>query len=207
MNTLSKLIGRFVFPCVFSLAVAASTSAIAAPPAAASAVAPSRVHINNFGKVGDEYYRGAQPDGRDYDDLAALGVKTVIDLTKDGRDNEKGMVEHAGMSFVRIPMTTGDRPSDAAVKQFLAIVNDPAKQPVYVHCQGGQHRTGVMTAVYRMTKYAWTEDKAYDEMKQYKFETFFGHPELRQFVHDFYAKLPPATAPILATTVVAVPGN
>ena len=207
MNTLPKLIGRFVFPCVFSLAVAASTSAIAASPAAASAAALSRVHISNFGKVGDEYYRGAQPDGRDYDDLAALGVKTVIDLTKDGRDNEKGMVEHAGMSFVRIPMTTGDRPSDASVKQFLAIVNDPAKQPVYVHCQGGQHRTGVMTAVYRMTKYGWTEDKAYDEMKQYKFETFFGHPELRQFVHDFFAKLPPAAAPILATTVAAVPGN
>ena len=110
-----------------------------------------------------------------------------------------GMVEHAGMSFVRIPMTTGDRPSDASVKQFLAIVNDPAKQPVYVHCQGGQHRTGVMTAVYRMTKYAWTEDKAYDEMKQYKFETFFGHPELRQFVHDFYSTLKPAATPIIAT--------
>jgi tyrosine-protein phosphatase SIW14 len=207
MNTLPKVIGRFVFPSVFSLALAASTSAIAASPAspAASAAAVSRVHISNFGKVGDEYYRGAQPDGRDYDDLAALGVKTVIDLTKDGRDNEKGMVEHAGMSFVRIPMTTGERPSDAAVKQFLSIVNDPAKQPVYVHCQGGQHRTGVMTAVYRMTKYGWTEDKAYDEMKQYKFETFFGHPELRQFVHDFFTKLPPATAPIVATAAAAVP--
>ena len=205
MNTPSKLIGRFVFPCVFSLALVSSTSAIAASPAAASAATLSRVHISNFGKVGDEYYRGAQPDGRDYDDLAALGVKTVIDLTKDGRDNEKGMVEHAGMSFVRIPMTTGDRPADAAVKQFLAIVNDPAKQPVYVHCQGGQHRTGVMTAVYRMTKYAWTEDKAYDEMKQYKFETFFGHPELRQFVHDFASSVKPVTTPIVATTVAALP--
>ena len=156
MNTFPKLVSRSVFPCVFSLALAA-TSAIAAPPAspaspAASAAALSRLHISNFGKVGDEYYRGAQPDGRDYDDLAALGVKTVIDLTKDGRDNEKGMVEHAGMSFVRIPMTTGERPSDAAVTQFLSIVNDPAKQPVYVHCQGGQHRTGVMTAVYRIDR-------------------------------------------------------
>jgi tyrosine-protein phosphatase SIW14 len=205
MNTFPKLVSRFVFPCVFSLALAA-TSAIAAPPAspAASAASLSRVHIDNFGRVGDEYFRGAQPDGRDYDDLAALGVKTVIDLTKDGRDNEKGMVEHAGMSFVRIPMTTSDRPSDAAVKQFLSIVNDPARQPVYVHCQGGQHRTGVMTAVYRMTKYGWTEDKAYDEMKQYKFETFFGHPELRQFVHDFFTKLTPAPT-LVATTAAAVP--
>src|SRR5439155_10854801 len=117
---------------------------------------------------------------------------------KGGRDDEKGMVEQAGMTFFRIPMTTSDRPSDASVQQFLSLVNDPARQPVYVHCQGGQHRTGVMTAVYRMTKYGWTEDKAYDEMKQYKFETFFGHPELRHFVHDYYEKLLPVASPVAA---------
>ena len=209
MKTFPKLNGRAVFACVFSLGLAASTSAIAASPAApspaASAAALSRIHIDNFGKVDEAYFRGAQPDGRDYDDLAALGVKTVIDLTKGGRDNEKAMVEHAGMSFVRIPMTTGDRPADAAVQQFLSIVNDPAKQPVYVHCQGGQHRTGVMTAVYRMTKYGWTEDKAYDEMKQYKFETFFGHPELRQFVHDFASTAKSVAAPLVATAAAALP--
>src|SRR5690348_6271202 len=100
MKTFPKLNGRFVLAGVFSLGLAASTSAIAVSPAApspaASAAALSRIHIDNFGKVDDEYFRGAQPDGRDYDDLAALGVKTVIDLTKGGRDNEKGMVEHAG---------------------------------------------------------------------------------------------------------------
>ena len=37
------------------------------------------------------------------------------------------------------------------IAAFLNIVNDPASQPVYVHCVGGRHRTGVMTAVYRMT--------------------------------------------------------
>jgi len=177
------------------------SAASAAPAAAATASALARVHIDNFGKVDDEYYRGAQPDGRDYEDLASLGVKTVIDLTRDGRRDEKAMVERTGMSFFRIPLTTSDRPSDAAVKQFLSLVNDPEKQPVYVHCQGGQHRTGVMTAVYRMTKYGWSETKAYDEMKQYKFETFFGHPELRHFVHDYYEKL----TPVASAVVVAAP--
>ena len=170
---------------------------IAAPAGAATAAsALAHVHIDNFGKVDDDYYRGAQPDGRDYDDLAAAGIKTVVDLTRDGRRDEKMMVERAKMTFVRIPLTTSDRPPEAAVKLFLSIVSDPARQPVYVHCQGGQHRTGVMTAVYRMTKYGWTEDKAYDEMKQYKFETFFGHPELRHFVHDYYEKLTPVASPV-----------
>jgi protein tyrosine/serine phosphatase len=80
------------------------------------------------------------------------------------------------------------------VKQFLSIVNDPERQPVYVHCQGGQHRTGVMTAVYRMANYGWTEGKAYAEMKQFKFETFIGHPELRHFVHDYYSRLTESAA-------------
>jgi uncharacterized protein (TIGR01244 family) len=182
------------------LVVGLSVCLSAASPAP-STVEPASVRIDNFAKVDDDYYRGAQPDRSDYAELARLGVKTVIDLQSDGKQMEKVLVEQAGMSFYRIPLTTSERPSDAAVNQFLALVNDPGKQPVYVHCAGGQHRTGVMTAVYRMTKYGWTEAKAYDEMKQYKFETFLGHPELRSFVHDFYSKLTPVKSP----TLVAAP--
>ena len=71
----------------------------------------SAIKIDNFGVVNDHYYRGAQPTSADYPDLAALGVKTVIDLTRDGRDDEKGLVEAAGMKFVRIPLTTTEAPS------------------------------------------------------------------------------------------------
>ena len=203
MTAHRKLNRRVITSLTVALALSgyAARTLAASPAAAASAAALSRVHIDNFGRVDDEYFRGAQPDGRDYSDLAAIGVKTVIDLTRNGRENEKGIVERAGMTFYRIPMSTSERPSDAAVRQFLSIVNDPAKQPVYVHCQGGQHRTGVMTAVYRMTKYGWSEDQAYNEMKQYKFETFWGHPELRSFVHDYFVKL----TPVKSAEVVAAP--
>ena len=116
-------------------------------------------------------------------------MKTVLDLTRDGRENERGLVEAAGMKFYRIPMTTSDRPSDQAVAEFLKLVTNPANLPVYVHCQGGRHRTGVMTAVYRMTQDGWTADQAYAEMKQYKFEGFPGHPELKRFVYDTYDQI------------------
>jgi protein tyrosine/serine phosphatase len=149
----------------------------------------ANIRINNFGQINDNYYRGAQPDGGDYADLAALGIKTVIDLTRDGRDEEQGTVERAGMRFYRIPMTTSDRPSDAAVAQFLKVVTDPANVPVYVHCQGGRHRTGAMTAVYRMVRDGWSADRAYDEMKVYKFEGFPAHPALKKFVYDYYTYL------------------
>jgi len=158
--------------------------ALAAPAAADAPVAAS-VGIDNFGQVSPHYYRGAQPKGGDYAKLAALGVKTVIDLTKDGEAQEASLVKAAGMSFHRIPMTTHEPPSKDRVKQFLEIVNDPANQPVYVHCQGGRHRTGVMTAVYRMTNDHWTADQAFAEMKKYRFGADFLHPEFKQFVYGY----------------------
>ena len=201
MTAHRKLNRRLVASLTVALALGgyAAQNVAAAPAAAASAAALSRIHIDNFGVVDDLYYRGAQPDGRDYGDLAGLGVKTVIDLTRNGRENERGIVERAGMNFYRIPLSTSERPSEGAVKQFLSIVNDPANQPVYVHCQGGQHRTGVMTAVYRMTKYGWDETKAYDEMKHYKFGADFLHSEFKDFVMGYPAQVAHAAAAAAVT--------
>jgi len=145
----------------------------------------SRITIDNFGRINEGYYRGAQPAGGDYAALAALGVKTVIDLQADGLDAEEHLVEAAGMQFHRIPMTTHVPPTGDDLEEFLALVNDPANQPVYVHCAGGRHRTGVMTAVYRMTHDGWTADQAFKEMKQFKFGLDFLHPEFTQFVHAY----------------------
>jgi uncharacterized protein (TIGR01244 family) len=110
----------------------------------AAAVARTTVHIDNFGQVDATFYRGSQPQGRDYADLAALGVKTVINLTSDDAEaDEQAMTEQAGMRYVHIPMTTHRAPTDVQLAEFLRIVDDPARQPVYVHCVGGRHRTGV----------------------------------------------------------------
>jgi tyrosine-protein phosphatase SIW14 len=172
--------------------VAAGTGSAARP--AAAAIDVSRIRIDNFGRVSDTYFRGAQPKGSDYADLAAIGVKTVVDLTKDGDQSEPADVQRAGMQFHRIPMTTHDVPTEAELAQFLQIVDDPANQPVYVHCQGGRHRTGVMTAVFRMTKDGWSPDRAFAEMKQYKFGSDFLHPEFKSFVYDYAAEMAHAAA-------------
>jgi len=157
-------------------------------PAAAQGVASnfSRIHIDNFGMVNTSYYRGAQPKGHDYADLAALGVKTVIDLTDDdGQASEPAMVKSAGMKSFKIPMNTHQPPTSAQLSEFMKIVNDPANQPVYVHCVGGRHRTGVMTAAYRMTNEGWTSEKAFSEMKRFKYGPDFLHSEFKQYVYSF----------------------
>ena len=156
----------------------------------ASAVDLSRIRIDNFGRVDPTYFRGAQPEGRDYADLATLGVKTIINLTSDdAQANEQAMAGQAGLKYFQIPMSTHEPPTPAQIAEFLKIVNDPASQPVYVHCVGGRHRTGVMTAAYRITQDSWTSDRAFQEMKQYKFGADFLHPEFKKFVYGYTAQL------------------
>jgi protein tyrosine/serine phosphatase len=160
-------------------------------PAAAQTAGTTKlasVSIDNFGRVNDHYFRGAQPEGQDYADLKALGIKTVIDLTggDDASTSEPGIVKNLGMNFVRIPMSTHETPSPDKVARFLSLVDDLANQPVYVHCQGGRHRTGVMTAAYRMTDEGWNADRAFSEMKQYKFGADFLHSEFKGFVYAFH---------------------
>ena len=58
---------------------------------------------------------------------------------------------------------------------------------MYVHCVGGRHRTGVMTAVYRISNNAWTGDQAFREMKQYKYGADMLHPEFKAFVQSYRA--------------------
>jgi protein tyrosine/serine phosphatase len=172
-----------------SLTLGAPISARAADnPAQPIAVDLSKVHIDNFGRIDATYYRGAQPKGRDYSDLAALGIKTLINLTSDDVDaTEAALAKNAGLKYVQIPMTTHRVPTTAEIATFLKTVTDPASQPVYVHCVGGRHRTGVMTAVYRMVQDHWTSAQAFKEMKQYKFGADFLHPEFKDFVLKYVA--------------------
>ena len=181
-----------------SLSPATAQYALAQPPPAALLI--RSIHIDNFGRISPTYYRGAQPKGRDYADLAALGVKTLINLTSDDASpDERAMAQKAGLGYVQIPMTTHVVPTGAQLAEFMKIVNDPAKQPVYVHCVGGKHRTGVMTAAYRMSHDGWTADRAFNEMKQYKFGADFLHAEFKQFVYSFRPDV------LLADTAVATP--
>src|SRR5258705_9168626 len=96
--------------CVLSLAGPALAQTSSQSALLISKAALSRIRIGNFGKINDNYYRGAQPKASDYADLSAMGIKTVLDLQQDGRSDEPGLVQRAGMKFFRIGMTTTDRP-------------------------------------------------------------------------------------------------
>jgi protein tyrosine/serine phosphatase len=182
----------------FPQAFAASLALILSLAVLSTAQSPlndrvSKIQIENFGRINENYYRGAQPKKNDFAGLAALGVKAVVDLQREGVADEAAIVESLGMRFYRIGLSSRSKPSSEDVARFLAIVNNPANQPVFVHCHVGRHRTGVMTAIYRLAIDSWTADRAYAEMKQYKFEKGFlqgfFHTELKNYVYDYYGQL------------------
>ena len=52
-----------------------------------------------------------------------------------------------------------------AIDQMLNVLDDDSNYPVLIHCHAGLHRTGILTAVYRMEYQGWTNDEAYLDMK------------------------------------------
>jgi protein tyrosine/serine phosphatase len=93
----------------------------------------------------------------------------------------------AGLQYINIPLTTKRAATADQTDYFLRLVNNQANWPVFVHCKGGRHRTGEMTAIYRITHDGWTAEQAYDEMKKYDFEDSFFYPRsLKKYVFSYY---------------------
>jgi protein tyrosine phosphatase (PTP) superfamily phosphohydrolase (DUF442 family) len=184
-----------VFSAIFTLILATSITAFAQQPAETAAAIEktattptanvSEVTIKNFGQMDERFFRGGQPKQKEYKELAAIGITTIIDLRDDPEPYEKREAEANGMRYVHLPMVAKQYPKAETVEEFLKLVDDPSTGKFFVHCAGGRHRTGVMGAVYRFNHYKWNFDQVYSEMKKYDFYTRWGHGDFKKFVEDY----------------------
>ena len=161
----------------------------AAQQTAFSTASFPNVKIGNFGQMDERFFRGAQPLESDYQALKDLGVTTVIDLRNDPMEYEKGAVEALGMTYINIPMSGWKSPQQADIDTFLALVDKPETGKFFVHCKAGIHRTGVIGAAYRYTKYGWNYDQVYKEMKDYNYSNGLVHGKLGSFVKKWGGRL------------------
>src|SRR6185295_13268480 len=127
----------------------------------------AEVTIKNFGQMDEHFYRGAQPKEDEYKELAALGIKLIIDLRDDPMPYAKAAAEAAKMRYFNLAMSDKDYPKNETIDQFLTLIKEDGNRPFYVHCAGGRHRTGLMGAIYRFNNDGWDYNKAYQEMKNY----------------------------------------
>ena len=193
MQKRNALLVRFL-----ALTVALAFSAIAFGQEKTGESFPN-LNIKNFGQMDDRFYRGAQPKEDDYRALAALGIRTIIDLRDKPTDYEKPAAEAAGMRYVNIPMDDKSYPKNEQIQAFLKVVDDPETGKFFVHCAGGRHRTGVMGAVYRFNHNNWNYDQAYTEMKKYDFYSRWGHGPLKKYVQDYWTNYQAKAATVVTT--------
>jgi protein tyrosine phosphatase (PTP) superfamily phosphohydrolase (DUF442 family) len=171
---------------------AASAPALAKPSPAVEAGAArpknwaeplQRAGLPNLFRVSDGYYRGAQPTADGIRELPKLGVHTIVNL-RSMHDDDDDEIGDLPLRYEQIRFTAW-HPEHEDVVRFLKIVTTAKNQPIFVHCQYGADRTGMMTAIYRITVQGWKKDDAIREMT----EGGFGfHPEWQNLV-DFVREL------------------
>jgi protein tyrosine/serine phosphatase len=163
---------------------------LACLPVWAGSQAPT---IRNFHQVNEHIYRGGQPEGRHWQDLAAMGVKTVLDLRRPGEhstDEEARAVKAAGMEYVNLPMEGIVAPKEEHVAKALELLNSDA--PVFVHCKEGKDRTGTVIALYRISHDGWDNHKAQKEANSYGMHWF--ERGMKRYIRDYRPAAPLAEA-------------
>jgi len=144
--------------------------------------------LPNFHEVNENLYRGAQPQRGGLKKLSELGIKTVINLrgASDETRKEQAEAEASGMRYFNIPMPGLGRPTDEQVERALAVIDAQENWPVFVHCQRGADRTGVIIAVYRILRNQWTAEQAIDEAKRFGMATI--QFRKKGYISDYYKR-------------------
>jgi len=131
--------------------------------------------IPRMARVSPALWRGAQPPADVIPVLRQAGIKTVVNLDNDklSAAMEEKETGRAGLRYFHIPLTHFEMVPKNKIKQILDIIDDPVKQPVFIHCRQGQDRTGALVAMYRIKEFGWSPQQAYREMIQFGFHPFF----------------------------------
>lgn len=148
-----------------------------------------------FRRVNEDYMRGSQPVHGGIDTLRRLGVKTLVDLRSpyDHTDEVGVAAERSGLRYYWLPMSVWNPPTDKEAKNFVSLVTDESKGPFYVFCSDGIHRTGEMSAIYRLVHDQWTVEQALKEMDEFGFNPYYW--SLRSYVWTYARKFRPAAVP------------
>lgn len=118
--------------------------------------------------------------------IAKRGVKTIVsfqtcnvqlrhgpvDLGKPDGADEHAYVTQLGAEHLQWPW--GEEaywpcPTPWVYEEFFRLMDDPARHPVAIHCAGGRHRTGSMSALYRLEYNRWPIDRVLREMYSFDF--------------------------------------
>lgn len=166
------------------------------------------------------FYRSGQMTAGGFrETIERYGIKTVINLQNEDEDPqlceswfnnwfggrtmlESELCRQLGVKYYLLTPDILPEPNDLTkappvVKDYLAILDDEASYPVLIHCKAGLHRTGRLTAIYRMEYEGWSVGEAMRELRANGYG-FIMSSEMDKYIIQYvenYKPRPKATRP------------
>ncbi len=129
-------------------------------------------------------YRSGQPTADGFREIVQrYGIKMVVNLQHEepdpllpnnwlgkGQVRESELCKQLGVEYRLItpdvlpPGNTLDK-EPPVVKEWLDLLDDEKNYPILLHCKAGLHRTGRLTAIYRMEHHGWSQGEALRELR------------------------------------------
>ncbi len=139
-------------------------------------------------------------------------IKTVVNLQHENTDpylpeewlgkpviHEKELCEQLNVRYVLLTPDILPEPNDVtktppAVIEFLKLLDDESAYPILIHCKAGLHRTGRLTAIYRMEKQGWDTGESLRELRANGYG-FSAASENDDFIIQFVQNYKPRAKP------------
>ncbi len=118
--------------------------------------------------------RSGQPTIQEFKWLREHGWKGIVDMRdtidhgEPGDDRKIPGFTDLGFNYLHLPTPDGHPPTDEDAQKFLEFIQNPANQPVHVHCRGGIGRGGTMVVLTRVKLQNWPLEKAVEESRLYQ---------------------------------------
>ncbi len=108
-------------------------------------------------------YRSAEPRAPHFDHLKKLGIRTLVCVKRTlPRERTLSHAASDGLQVARIDLGADGKIDAQSIARALALITQPEHWPVLLHCDGGRHRTGIVTAALRHAQ-GWTLEAALAE--------------------------------------------
>lgn len=167
--------------------------------------------------VPGRFYRSGQMTADGFREVfEKYGIRTVINLQHENPDplipdhwmgkpteRESEICNKHGVTYV---LLTPDIMSEyntvetkpPVVDEYLKILDDEKNYPILIHCKAGLHRTGRLTAIYRMEYEGWSIGAALRELR----DNGYGYlassendPYVVQFIQNYKPRKKPEDRP------------
>ena len=143
------------------------------------------IHAKRFREVEPgKLYRSGQMTATGFrETIERYNIKTVVNLQHEQPDpllperwlgkgtiHESELCKQLNVNYVLLtpdilpPNNTVDK-EPPVVQEWLDLLKKDENYPILLHCKAGLHRTGRLTAIYRMEHHGWTPGEALRELR------------------------------------------